>query len=106
MDIVRQGFGAGRLDRINPVGQHGAQDVDHLPVTARLAFQLAPHAADWHRQLPFPEGRPVAKGAGFAGQNGDVMQGIEDGFVPPEGPLMLANDLPILPAFQLSLYPH
>ena len=28
------------------------------------------------------------------------MQGVEDGFVPPESPLMLANDLPILPAFQ------
>ena len=47
MDIVRQSLGAGGFHGFDPVGQHGAQDVDHLPVTSGLTLQFAPHAADW-----------------------------------------------------------
>ena len=94
MNVVAEGFGTCGLDRIDPIRQHGAEDVDHLPVTAGLAFQLAPHASDRHRQLPLLERRPVAKGTRFAGQNGDVMQGIEDGLVASEGPLVLTDNLP------------
>ena len=43
MDVVRQSLGAGCLDRIQAIGQHGGEDIDHLPVAARLAFQLAPY---------------------------------------------------------------
>ncbi len=100
MDVVRQSLGASCLDRIDPIAQHRAQDVDHLPVTARLAFQLAPYAADRERQFPLLEGCPVAQGAGFAGQNRYVVQGIEDRFVTPEGTLVLTNNLAILLAFQ------
>ena len=100
MDVVRQSLGTGGFYGFDPIGQHGAQDVDHLPIATRLTFQFAPHTADRHRQCPFLEGRPIAKGTGFASQNGYIMQGIEDRFVPPEGPLMLADDLPILPTFQ------
>ena len=85
MDVVRQSLGTGGFHGIDPIRQHGAQDVDHLPVAAGLAFQLAPYPADRHRQVPFLEGRPVAQCTGFAGQNGDVMQGIEDGLVASEG---------------------
>ena len=67
MDVVRQSLGTGRFNRIQAIGQHGGEDIDHLPVAARLAFQFAPHATDRERQVPFLEGRAVAKGAGFAG---------------------------------------
>ena len=32
MNVVAEGFGTSGLDRIDPVSQHGAEDVDHLPV--------------------------------------------------------------------------
>lgn len=67
MDVVRQSLGAGGINSIQTIGQHGGEDIDHLPVAARLAFQFAPHATDRERQVPFLEGRAVAKGAGFAG---------------------------------------
>lgn len=49
MDVVRQRFRTGHFDGLNPIRQHGAQDIDHLPVTARLAFQFVSHAADRER---------------------------------------------------------
>jgi len=100
MDVVRQSLGTSGLYRIDPIGQHGAQDVDHLPVTAGLTFQLAPRAADRHRQVPLLERCPVAQSAGLASQNGYVMQGIKDGLAATEGTLVLTNDLAILPTFQ------
>lgn len=84
MDIMRQRLGTSGFYRINPIGQHGAQDVDHLPITAGLTFQLALHSADRDRQVPFLEGCAVAQCPGFAGQNRYVMQGIEDRLVPSE----------------------
>lgn len=100
MDIVRQSLGTGGFHRLDPIRQHGAQDLDHLPVTAGLTFQLAPHTADRDWQLPFLEGGAVAQGTGLAGQDGDVMQGIEDRPVPPERPCVAADNPAILPAFQ------
>ena len=100
MNVVAEGFGTCGLDRIDPVSQHGAEDVDHLPVAAGLVFQFAPHASDRHRQLPLLERCPVAKGTRFASQNGYVMQGVKDGFIPPKGTLVLADNPAILPAFQ------
>jgi len=60
MDVVGQCFCASGLDRTNPIAQHSAQNLDHLPVAAGLAFQLALHTADRDRQFPFPERRAVA----------------------------------------------
>ena len=100
MDVVRQRLGAGGINRIQTIGQHGGEDIDHLPVTARLTFQFALNAADRNRQIPLLEGRPVAQGTGLASQDGYVMQGIEDGFVPPERPGMAADNPAILPTFQ------
>ncbi len=100
MDVVRQRLGTGGFHRIDPIGQHGAENVDHLPVATWLALQTALHTADRHRQVPFLERCAVAQGTRFAGENGYVMQGIEDGFAATEGTLVSANDLAILPAFQ------
>ena len=100
MDVVRQGFGTGCLDGLQPVGEHGAEDLDHLPVTAGLAFQLALHAPDRNRQVPLFEWRAIAQGPGFAGQNGYVVQGIVDGIVAPEDTFMTADDPAVLPAFE------
>jgi len=100
IDVVRQRLGASGFHRFDPIGQHGTQDVDHLPITTGLTFQFTPHAADGHRQLPFLERCPVAKGTGLACQDGNIMQGIKDGFVAPEGALVLTNDLAVLPALQ------
>ena len=63
-----------------------------MPITTGVAFQLALHTADWNRQFPFLEGRTVAQGTGFAGQNRYVMQGIKEGFVPSEGTRMLPDN--------------
>jgi hypothetical protein len=70
------------------IRQHGSEDIDHLPFAAGLAFQLALHAAQDWRQLPFLEGSTIAKGAGLASQDGDVVQRIMDGLAAPEGCLL------------------
>ena len=43
MDPVAECFGAGRLDRRQPVGEHRGQDIDHLPVAVVDAGELAPY---------------------------------------------------------------
>ncbi len=100
MDIVGQGFGTGGFDRIDPIRQYRAEDIDHLSIAAGLAFQLAAHTPQCGRQFPRLERRPVAKGAGFAGQNGYVVQRIVDGVVAAEDTGMASDDLTVLPAFQ------
>lgn len=100
MDVVRQGFGAGGFYGLQPVGEHGPEDVDHLPVTAGLTFELALHTAQCRREVPSLEGRAIAQRAGLACKDGYVMQGIVDGVVAPEDPIMASDDLSVLPAFQ------
>ena len=99
MDVVGQCFCARGFDRINPIAQHSAQYIDHLPVTAGLAFQLALHAPQGNRKIPFLEGRAVAQSAWFANQNRDVVKRIIDCLVASEGACMAANDPAILPTF-------
>ena len=60
MDIVRERLGAGGFDGIEAIGEHGAEDLDHLPVAAGLALQLAPHTPQSRRLLPSLEGCPIA----------------------------------------------
>ena len=100
MDVVRQGFGTGGFDDLQPVGEHGPEDVDHLPVTAGLTFELALHTAQCRRKVPSLEGRAIAQRAGLACKDGYVMQGIVDRVVAPEDPIMASDDLSVLPAFQ------
>ena len=49
MDVVRQGLGAGGFDGVHAIGEHGAQDLDHLPITTGLSFELALHPAQGRR---------------------------------------------------------
>ena len=70
MDVVRQRLGTGCFDRIDSICQNGAQNLDHLPITAGLTFQLAPHTPDRDRQFPILERGTVAQSTGFAGQDG------------------------------------
>ena len=100
MHVVRQGLGTGGVHRLNAIRQNSTQNLDHLPVAAGLALQLASHTSDRNRQFPILERRTVAQSAGFAGQNGYIMKGIIDGVVPPEGPHMATDDLSVLPAFE------
>ncbi len=100
VDVADQSLGAGGFDSLQVIGEHGGEDLDHLPVAAGKSFQLAPHASDRDRQIPFLEWRAVAKGAGFAGQYGDVMQRIVDGPAAAEGAIVAPHDPAILPAFQ------
>ncbi len=84
MDVVGQRLGTGGFDGIDPIRQHRAQDLDHLPIAAGLALQLALHTPDGDRQVPLLERRPVAQSTRFAGENRYVMQGVVDGVVAPE----------------------
>ncbi len=99
MDVVRQGLRAGRFDGLQPVGEHGPEDVDHLPVTAGLTFELALHTAQCRRKVPSLEGRAIAQRAGLACKDGYVMQGVVDGVVASEDTFMASDDLSVLPAF-------
>ncbi len=100
MDAVRQGLGTGCLYSFEPIGEHRAKDLYDLSVAAGLAFQLALHTPQGDRQVPFLERRAVAKGAGFARQNREVVQGIVDRVVAPERSRMPTDNLAVLPAFQ------
>lgn len=100
MDAVRQGLGTGGLYSFEPVGEHRTKNLYDLSVAAGLTLQLALHAPQGDRQIPFLERRAVAKGAGFARQNWDVVQGIVDRVVAPERSRMPTDNLAVLPEFQ------
>ena len=72
MDVVRQGLGAGGFDGVQAIGEHGTEDVDYLPITAGLSFELTLHTAQGGWQIPVLERRPVAQRAGLASQDRDV----------------------------------
>ena len=91
-----QRFGAGGLDRRQPVGQHRGQDVDHLPIAVVGAGELAADPSSRGRQHPVLERRAIAQGAGLAGQHRHVVPGIVDRLVAPEGARMLADDPAVL----------
>ena len=97
---MRQGLGAGSFDGVQAIGEHGAEDVDHLPVAAGLTFEFALHTAQGRWQVPVLEGCSVAQRAWFARQNRDVMERIVDRLAATEGALMPTHDLTVLPAFQ------
>jgi len=100
MDVVRQGLCAGGFDGVQAIDEHGAEDIDHLPVTTGLSFQLALHTAQGRWQIPVLEWRPVAQCAGLARQNRDVVKWVVDRLAATEGPIMAPHDLSVLPAFQ------
>jgi hypothetical protein len=63
-------FGAGGLDRRQPVGEHRGEDVDHLPIAIVGAGELAPHALHRRRQHPVLEGCAVRKAPGLRASTG------------------------------------
>lgn len=99
MDVVRKRLGAGSFDGVNTIGEHSPEDLDHLPITAGLAFELALHTSQGRRQFPILERRPVAQCAGLARQNRDVVEWVVDCLGAAEGAIMPAHDLAVLPAF-------
>jgi len=100
MNPMRQGLGAGTFDGINAISEHGPEDLDHLPVAARLSFELALHTAQGRWQIPVLERCPVAQSTGLAGQDRDVMERVVDRLTAAEGTIMAGHDLTVLPAFQ------
>ena len=70
VDAFGQRLGAGGLDRRQPVGEHGGQDFDHLPVAVVGARELAPHPLQRRRQHPVLERRPLRKAPGLRASTG------------------------------------
>ena len=84
MDALVQRLAAGGLDRRQPVGQHGGEDLDHLPVAVVGAGELAADLVERRRQHPVLERRAVAQRAGLARQHRHVMPGVVGRFAAPE----------------------
>ena len=95
VDPFAECFGTRSLHGLEPVGQHGAEDVDHLAVSVRHPAEPALHASHGGRQLPLLERRAVPERARLAREHGHVVPGVVDHLVPPEGPRMLGHDLAV-----------
>lgn len=98
MNVVRQGLRTGGFDGIQAIGEHGAEDIDHLAVAAGLSFELALNTAQGRRQGPLLERRLVAQGSRFARQNRDVVERVVDRLAAAKGAIMASDDPSILPA--------
>ena len=92
MDALLKGLAAGGLDGHQAIFADAVQDLDHLPVAVVAALQLASDRGHGRWQNPVLEWRPIAQSSRFACQNRHIVPGIIDGLVPPEGPLVLADD--------------
>ena len=96
MDALGQRLRAGRLDRRQPIGQHGGQNLDHLPVAIVGAGELATDAIQRRRQHPVLERRAIAQRAGLSRQHRHIMPGIVSDPAAPEPARMLGDDPTIL----------
>ena len=72
-DVLRQSFGTGSLDSLQPICEDRTKDLDHLPVTTGLTLQLTLNATQRRWQFPLLEWGSVTQGAGFAHQYRKVM---------------------------------
>jgi len=97
MDPLRKGFGASGLHGWNPVRQHGAEDLHHLPVPIRRPLQLAPDLLKGSGQDPVFERGAIAQRTGFAKQNRHIVPRIVDRPVPSKVSGVIANQTAILP---------
>jgi thiamine monophosphate kinase len=88
--------GAGRLDRGQAIGQHGAQDGHHLAVTAGRLGELAAHPLERRRQQPGLERGAIPERARFARQHRHIVPGIVHGLAAAEDAAVLADDAAIL----------
>ena len=69
-------FGAGRLDRLQPVLQHRREDPHELPVTVVATRQPSPYAAQCAGQLPTLERRAIPQRTGLPCQDRHVVPWI------------------------------
>ena len=89
-------MGAGRLDGGEAVGQHGAQDVHRLAVTAGRLGELATHPLERRRQQPGLERGAVPERAGLASEHRHVVPGVVHGLAAPEDSAVLTDDAAVL----------
>jgi hypothetical protein len=94
MDVFGERLGASGLDRRQSVGEHGRQNLDHLPVAVVGADEPAPDAFQRRRQHPVLERRAVAQRARFARRDRHIGPGIVDRVAASEGPPVLGDDPP------------
>ena len=81
---------------LKPIGEHGGQDLDHLPVAVIGAGQLASHLLQRARQRPVLERRAVAQRAGLPRQHRHVVPGIVGDLIAAEAAGVLADHHAIL----------
>ena len=77
-------FGAGRLDRLQSVLQHGREHLDELPVAVVVAREPGSQAAERVGQLPALEGRAIAQRAGLPRQDRHVVPRIVGDLAAPD----------------------
>ena len=89
-------FGAGRLDRLQPVLLNRREDPHELPVTVVATRQPSPYAAERAGQLPALEGRAVPQRTRLPRQDRHVVPRIVGDLAAPEAPGMLGDGLAVL----------
>ena len=89
-------FGAGHLDRFQPVLLNRSQDSDELAVAVVAAREPGPHAAERIGQPPALKGGTVPKRAGLALQDRHVVPRVVGDLAAPEAAGMLGDDRAIL----------
>jgi len=88
----RSASSAGGLDRSQAVGQHRAENLDHLAVAVVGRDELAAHALDRGGQHPVLERRAVAQCAGHARQHRDVVPRVVDRLAAAVAARVLGDD--------------
>lgn len=97
MDTLARSLGAGRVYRVQAVGQDRAQDPNHLAVAIRHPAKLALHAPHRRRQFAVLERSPVPQRARLSGEHRHAMQRVADVLAATEGTGVLADNLAVLP---------
>jgi hypothetical protein len=96
MDPLAQRLGAGRFDFGHAVGQHGGENLDHLPVAIIGARKPATNPLQGAGQNPVLERRPIAQSARLSRQHGHVVPGIINRLAAAKAATMFADDPPVL----------
>ena len=91
-DTLIQRLLAGGFHSGDPVGGYAAEDRDHLFVAIADALQLAADRGHGGGKNPVTERSAIAKCAGFACQNRDIVPRIVDRLKPAKTPGMFCDD--------------
>ena len=89
-------FGAGRLDRLQPVLQHRREDFDDLTIAVVAAGEPCPHAAQRAGQLPTFERRAIPQRTGLPRQDRHVVPRIVSDLTASKAPGVFGDGLAIL----------